>query len=55
MSGLFRQMSKTRREGLIAGLEQMVKLSEQPDDNRPSGRVDGVHRAKRSSQRSPAR
>lgn len=29
MSGLFEQMSKTRREGLLAGLEQIIKLSQQ--------------------------
>ena len=27
MAGVFGRMSKTRREGLLAGLEQMVKLS----------------------------
>ncbi len=27
MAGIFHQMSKTRRKGLLAGLEQMVKLS----------------------------
>jgi DNA-binding MarR family transcriptional regulator len=56
ISALFRRMSSTQREGLMAGLEQMVKLSEQGSDHdRPTGRVDGVHHAKRSSQRSPAR
>jgi DNA-binding MarR family transcriptional regulator len=56
ISELFRQMSEAQREGLMAGLEQMVRLSEQRSDNEePSGRVDGVHHAKRSSRRSPAR
>ncbi len=30
MSSLFDRMSRTRREGLLAGLEQLVKLSEHP-------------------------
>lgn len=56
ISELFRQMSRAQREGLMAGLEQMVRLSEQRSDNDgPSGRLDGVHHAKRSSRRSPAR
>lgn len=56
MSSLFAAMSKTRREGLLSGLEQMVKLSrssqEDPGTTRRGG---GVARAKRSDPRSPQR
>ena len=59
ISGLFGKMSKTRRADLLAGLEQLVKLSEpsQEDPRRvrspsPTRRVDVAVRAKRSSQRS---
>jgi DNA-binding MarR family transcriptional regulator len=56
MSGLFARMSKTRREGLLAGLEQMVKLGqagqEDPGASLPRG---GVARAKRGSPRSQQR
>ena len=40
MSGLFAKMSKTRREGLLYGLEEMVKLSQTASDKR--GRRAGV-------------
>ena len=46
MAGLFGQMSKARREGLLAGLEAMVKLSRREGD---------ALREERSSQRSPRR
>jgi DNA-binding MarR family transcriptional regulator len=56
ISDLFGKMSKTQRQGLMAGLEQMVRLSGQTSDkDRLSGQVDGVHHAKRSSPRSPVR
>ncbi len=53
MSGLFRRMSKTRREGLLAGLEEMVKLSEPDQTNLESTRhADDAVSARRSSRRS---
>ena len=53
MSGLFRRMSKTRREGLLAGLEQMVKLSAQSqEDAGPTPREDDAPPVRRSSRRS---
>jgi DNA-binding MarR family transcriptional regulator len=56
MSGLFARMSKTRRDGLLDGLEQMVKLSEpSPDSPGTTRRDGGVPRAKRSSRQSPKR
>lgn len=56
MAGLLAQMSKTRREGLIAGLEQMVKLSQlNQDDVEATRRVGAVPRVKRNSPRSRRR
>ena len=52
MSGLFSRMSKALREGLLIGLEEMVKLSE-ADAARPDRRDRAVPLAKRSSPRSP--
>ena len=52
MSGLFGRMSKTRREGLLAGLEQMVKLSVPNQEDEPTRRAVDALRAKRSSGRS---
>lgn len=56
MSRLFHQMSKTRRAGLLAGLEEMVRLSE-PGEPAPfsTPRDDAAARAKRSSRQSPPR
>ncbi len=56
MSSLFARMSKTRREGLLAGLEQMVQLSQSGEENSTTTRSGaGVARAKRSAPRSPQR
>jgi DNA-binding MarR family transcriptional regulator len=56
MSSLFARMSKTRREGLLTGLEQMVKLSRFSQENLRITRRGGVvPRAKRNSPRSPQR
>ena len=54
MSSLFARMSKTRREGLLAGLEQMVKLS-QPGPENPTRRVGAAPRGRRNSPQSPQR
>lgn len=54
IAGLFAKMSKTRREGLLAGLEQMVKLNalsqEEPTTTTP--RDGGALEEKRNSPRS---
>ncbi|GAC1364772.1 MAG: hypothetical protein NVSMB3_13300 [Acidobacteriaceae bacterium] len=56
ISGLFVRMSRTRREGLLAGLEQLVKLSrEDQEDPGPIALEDDAPRARRSSPRSPQR
>lgn len=56
MSGLLARMSKTRREGLLAGLEQMVKLSQSGQETSPATRRgDVVVREKRNFPRSPQR
>ena len=56
LSSLFARMSKTRREGLLAGLEQMVKLSTSGRPIlEPTRRGDAAVPAKRSSRRSPQR
>jgi DNA-binding MarR family transcriptional regulator len=51
ISSLFARMSKTRREGLLAGLEKMVALSQ--DGAVTPHRGDAAARAKRSSRQSP--
>ena len=51
VSGLFGRMRKSRREGLLAGLEEMVRLSQ--EDLEPIRRDDVVLQAKHSSPRSP--
>jgi DNA-binding MarR family transcriptional regulator len=56
LSGLFGRMSKSRREGLLAGLEAMVSLSasdQEPGDS--TRRVDDALRGMRSSRRSQQR
>jgi len=55
MSGLFAQMSKARREGLLAGLEEMVRLSEK--ESRPVKRAppDAAARVPRNSRLSQKR
>ena len=58
MAGLFGQMSRTRREGLLAGLEQMVRLGlPRParQDGEASRREDDAPRRERSSPRSRRR
>jgi DNA-binding MarR family transcriptional regulator len=55
MSGLFSRMSKTRREGLLAGLEQMVKLSNTGPKSEATRRDACVPQEKRSAPRSPRR
>ena len=56
MAGLLARMSKTRREGLLSGLEQMVKLSQLSQDDPGTIRRDGaVPQEKRSSPRSRQR
>jgi DNA-binding MarR family transcriptional regulator len=56
MSGLFGRMSKARRDGLLTGLEEMVKLhQEAPQDMPASGRAGGVLQARRNSRQSPRR
>src|SRR5271165_3237792 len=56
LSSLFSQMSKTRREGLLAGLEQMVKLSApSQEEARPTRRVDDAVREKHNVRRSRQR
>ncbi len=56
MAGLFARMSKTRREGLLTGLEQMVEFSQlsarKPESTR---RADVAVRVERSSPRSRSR
>ena len=53
ISGLFRRMSHTRREGLLSGLEQLVELSSHSPQDEPSTRhADDAAPAKRSSRRS---
>ena len=54
MSSLFERMSETRREGLLSGLEEMVKLS-QADEHKPTGRAGVVPQGKRNSPQSPRR
>ena len=56
MAGLFKRMSMARRDGLLAGLEELVKLNEaeQPGDP-PTPRDVGAAPARRSSPRSPRR
>jgi DNA-binding MarR family transcriptional regulator len=56
LSGLFGRMGKRRREGLLTGLEEMVKLSmssREPAETNP--RADGVVPGTRSMRRSPRR
>lgn len=56
IAGLLERMSKSRREGLVAGLEEMVQRSQSdPDSAAPTRRADGAARAKRSSARSRQR
>ena len=56
IAGLFARMSKTRREGLLLGLEQMVKLNDHTPDHTVATRRDAaVAPAKRSSPRSRPR
>ncbi len=52
LSGLFARMSKTRREGLLAGLEQMVRLS-QPEAGATTRRGADAPPGQRSSRRFP--
>jgi DNA-binding MarR family transcriptional regulator len=54
MSSLFARMSKTRRQGLLNGLEEMVKLS-QGGGERAIRRAGDVPPGRRSSPRSPQR
>ena len=56
MAGLLARMSKTRREGLLAGLEQMLKLSHLDQENpQPTPRDGSAPQATRSSPRSRPR
>jgi DNA-binding MarR family transcriptional regulator len=56
MAGLLARMSKTRREGLLAGLEQMVKLSQTSREDPAAIRHDAAGpQEKRSSPRSRRR
>ncbi len=56
IAGLFARMSKTRREGLLAGLEQMVKLSQvSQEDSAITPRDAADPQEKRSSPRSQRR
>ncbi len=52
ISNLFGRMSETRRQGLLAGLEQMIQLNAQSHDAPPTRRVDDAVPEKRSSPRS---
>ncbi|NYF91442.1 MarR family transcriptional regulator [Tunturiibacter empetritectus] len=53
LTGIFSQMSKTRREGLLAGLEQMVKLSAlSPESPKPTRHADDAPQGRRSSRQS---
>ena len=53
MAGLFARMSKTRREGLLAGLEKMVELS--ADEADPTRREDHAAPATHSFRQSRTR
>ncbi len=56
MSALFARMSKVRRDGLLAGLEEMVKLSQSSREaSLPTHHGAVVPREKRNSPRSPQR
>jgi len=52
MAELFAGMSKKHREGLIGGLEEMVRLS-QPGAGEPNRRAGASPQGRRSSQQSP--
>ncbi|HEY0759002.1 MAG TPA: MarR family transcriptional regulator [Acidisarcina sp.] len=56
MAGLFAKMTRTRREGLLAGLEQLVKLNE-TGQSKPTTtpRAGDALQRKHSSPRSPRR
>ena len=54
MTSLFARMSKTRRDGLLSGLEEMVKLS-QTDLDDTTSRAGGAPQGKRNSRQSPPR
>ena len=56
IAGLFARMSKARRDGLLAGLEQMVKLNELSQEEHPTtchaaDALQGKHSSHRSRQR----
>ncbi len=56
MAGLLARMSKTRREGLVAGLEHLVKLSRASEEaSGPTRRADVVAPEKRNAPRSRQR
>lgn len=55
MAGIFRSMSKNRRDGLLAGLEQVVELSEKAQEAPPASRADGALPETRSARRSRQR
>ena len=54
MTSLFARMSKTRRDGLLSGLEEMVKLS-QIDLDDTTRRAGVAPQGKRNSRQSPPR
>ncbi len=54
MTGLFARMSKTRREGLLSGLEEMVELS-QTGPEKPARRAGGAPPGKHNSPQFPRR
>jgi DNA-binding MarR family transcriptional regulator len=57
MAGLFARMGRRRREGLLLGLEQMVKLSATGDEAppKPTRRARGAAPAERSTRQSRQR